>query len=291
MQLTVKESKDAAGLVKIEKENWLNSFFNLFSLEINHWWSSYYWIIQIIAWSVFINGLYVLILLSGQDPSMGGDLVTVFSDELAKLTPDVTKHSILITGIQLFYSMANLVLSLGIIILMQNSVISEKELGTMSWMLSNPVSRKKVILSKFLGNVIHLLLFALVIPAAVFYALIALTTGVFLPLLPFMIGCSFLAVTLVYYTSLLLFLGVVFNSRGPVMMISLFIAFSSALANFLPAVVPLLINLTPMTMGSAGFISLFTENLVPLLIPAGGVFLTSLIFLAVAFFEFERKEF
>jgi hypothetical protein len=122
-----------------------------------------------------------------------------------------------IMALSMFFSFATVAGSIGMIILVQDEIIQEKQSGTAAWILSKPVARPAFIFSKWLSNIIGGLIFIVVLPGVVTAAEIALAGQPATPLLPFVFGAAVVALTLIFYISLVIMSGVLFEQRGPVL--------------------------------------------------------------------------
>jgi ABC-2 type transport system permease protein len=107
--------------------------------------------------------------------------------------------------------------TMGAIVLAQDEIIQEKQLGTAAWILSKPTARSAFILTKLLSNTIVALIFIILVPGIVTLGEIYLATRQVVPLMPFLTGLGIALLTLFFYLSLVILLGVLFESRGPVL--------------------------------------------------------------------------
>ena len=102
----------------------------------------------------------------------------------------------------------------------QDVIIQEKQTGTAAWILSKPADRAAFILSKMVANAIGILVFIIVVPGLILLVEILLVAKLVLPIVPFLTGLGIFLLALIFYLSLVTLLGVLFESRKPVMGIS-----------------------------------------------------------------------
>jgi ABC-2 type transport system permease protein len=110
---------------------------------------------------------------------------------------------------------------------MQGRIIDEKKSGTAAWIMSKPASRPAFILAKWVANVIALLIIIIVVQGAVAYLQMSNFLGSALPVVPFASGMALVGLNMLFYLTLTLMLGTLFNDRGPVIAIPIGILFSA----------------------------------------------------------------
>ena len=192
------------GLVTRTDSGWLAGFGNMLNKELGEWFGTRRWLWQSLIWLVIINGFvgFMLFVLPTIEPA----------EFQSGANPPL--HIVALT---LFFSFAAMGGSIGMIILVQDEIIQEKQTGTAAWILSKPVSRHAFILTKWISNVMGGLIFILTIPAAVTVAEIYLAGQPVTPKLNFLAGVGAVALMLIFYASLVIMLGVLFEQRGPVL--------------------------------------------------------------------------
>jgi ABC-2 type transport system permease protein len=190
------------GLVPARSRSWLGGFGNMLSKELGDWFGTRRWIVQTIIWLVVINGLmaFVMFAVPAIDPESKIDL----AEQLEQ-------------GLTLFFGFAAMFGAIGMIILAQDEIIQEKQTGTAAWILSKPVARSSFVLTKLLSNLVGGLMFILVLPAAIAYGEIYRAAEQALPILPFLSGIGVMLLTLIFYLTLVIMLGTIFEERGPVL--------------------------------------------------------------------------
>jgi len=179
--------------------------------------------------------------------------------------------------------------SIGAIILAQDEVIQEKQSGTAAWILSKPAARQAFILTKLLSNTIGMLVFIVGLPGLVVLGEVFLATHQLVPLVPFLVGAGVVMLALFFYVSLVILLGVLFESRGPVLGITFGIMFGGRLlANFFPQLAYVL----PLGMdGTALSIVMGIPLPAALVWEVISTAVLSIVFILVALWSFQHKEF
>jgi ABC-2 type transport system permease protein len=195
------------------KDSRLSGFGNMFSKEMGDWFHTRRWWTQLTVWFAIINLLMAFILFAAPqiDIAQGGSAPG--ADEQAA------------TGVQIFFTFAVTGGTIGVIIIALDEIVGEKTTGTAAWILSKPLSRVSFVLTKLASDTIGILLFTLLIPGIIAYFEIWLASGQLIPVLPFLTGIAITALTLFFYLTLTIMLGVLFDSRGPVVGISMAVLF------------------------------------------------------------------
>ena len=270
----------------VNERGWRMGFANLLRKENRDWWRTRRWWISTIIWLLLINGIaYAMMWTPMPDPSAPNPMTA----PTVMLSPEAA-----VTG-----ALGNLVVMVGLftpigaIIAMQGSIIDEKKSGTAAWIMSKPVSRTAFIVTKALANSVALLLVSLVIQWVILYALFALR-GSTPPPGPLAFGVALLALNLLFYLTLTLMLGTLFNDRGPVIAIPVGVLFA---AQFLMNNFPTLALLTPWGLifpnGVEPPLALQAMMGMPLttIVPIVATLAWIVIFIGVAIWRFRRDEF
>jgi ABC-2 type transport system permease protein len=269
-------------LLPARGSGWLAGFGNMLGKELGEWFRTRRWLLQLLIWLTIINGfvgflLFVLPMLESTLPGVNTSLEQSFGT----LPPEGL-------GLMMYITVAVLSGTIGAIILAQDEIIQEKQTGTAAWILSKPAARSAFILTKLLSNTIGALIFIVALPGLVTLGEIYLDTHLVVPLVPFLAGAGVIMLTLFFYLSLVILLGVLFESRGPVLGIAFGVMFSGMmLANFIPQIAYVL----PWTMDKIAL-------LVVLGIPLPAMFVSqliaaavlSIVFLLVAVWRFQHIE-
>jgi ABC-2 type transport system permease protein len=190
------------GLVPARSAGLLGGFGNMLSKELGDWFGTRRWLVQAIVWLTIINGLmaFIMFAVPAIDPESKVDM----SEQLSQ-------------GLGLYFGFSAMFCAIGIIILAQDEIIQEKQTGTAAWILSKPVARGSFVLTKLLSNFVGALILIVAVPGAVAYAEIARAAHQAPPLLPFVAGIAAILLALVFYLSMVIMLGTIFEERGPVL--------------------------------------------------------------------------
>ncbi|MEL7561960.1 ABC transporter permease subunit [Dehalogenimonas sp. 4OHTPN] len=209
---------DAADLIPVKAKGWQVGFPNMFKRELERVWNPRAFSIQTLAWLVLLN--FVLAMFIQMDP--GPFTITIFMYVSGVLVP------------------------MGAAVIASGSIIGEKNSGTAAWVLSKPASRTGFIMAKFLAISSGFLTSAVVIQGIVAYAQLSLATKSFVAAGPFIGGMLLLSLAVLFYLSMTLMLGTMFESRMPVMGIPVALVMGqiflslplSDLADWLPYLLP-----------------------------------------------------
>lgn len=258
-------------------EGWARGLGNLLRGELRSWWGTRKWWSLIIIWALAINGILFIVTLGMREEAMS-------------MTDDALFELVMIYNI-----FSGIFAAIGVIVLMQSSVVGEKHSGTAAWVLSKPASRTAFILAKLVANALGVLVTITLVQGVIAYAIISFGTGVTLSPSAYLAGLGVQFINLVYYLTLTLMLGTLFNHRGAVIGIPLALLFFQqsliGLAPFMINVLPYVLTV-PMNDGAdsiAASLMLNTDpfSLIPVLSAAG----FSLLFSGVSLWVFNRQEF
>jgi len=263
-------------LEEIQTQGWSLGLKNLISRENRKWWKTSRWWMQSLIWMLITNGVILLLLFLL--PFITATFEGVNPEDLEDI-PD---------GITAFFSLAAISMPIGVVILLQGSIIDEKALGTAEWVLSKPVSRTAFIVSKLIAHSIGILITYVLLQSAIAYGLISLSQSKMIPIFGFIKGTSLLALLLFFYLTLTLMLEVIFDKRGTVLGVALGAALGGALLiNLFPA----LAFITPFAFSN--MIPVIVQGLTPprflFFLPLISTAFMSLVFLAVAIWRFNHK--
>ncbi|MFX0123208.1 MAG: ABC transporter permease [Candidatus Hodarchaeota archaeon] len=168
-------------LEQITFPRWNQGFNNLFCAELSRWFKKKVFLVRLLLWCGFTNGMAILIWL--QAPTTGVEPVFVF-------------------GI-----FAGLTSSIGITIIMQESIVGEIKSGAASWILSKPITRKSYIFAKWIGNSIGATISMVLAPTLIFYLLYFLFTGELLNLEMFLPVTVVLSLNMLFFLTFTLMMG------------------------------------------------------------------------------------
>ena len=200
-----------AGLQRVTEYGWRSGVSNLMGAAFGSWWRTSTWWIQSLVWTAVINGSLAAVIW-GESP----DDLSVFS----------------LFGVMTMFS------AIAVTIFMQEAIVGEKRSGTAAWVLSKPASRTAFMLSKLVPNAIGVIATMIAIPSLVLLLHFALAS-IEVSIARFALGAAVAALNLLFYLTLTLMLGTLFDSAGPVIAIPLAFAFGqqllgSAVTTFLP---------------------------------------------------------
>ncbi len=270
------------GLLPAKGGGVLAGFGNMLSKELGEWFGTRRWLSQLVLWAIILGGyigslLFVVPMLESANPAFQGMSEKIFLG----MPPEQG-------AVAQFFSMAILVGSIAAIILAQDEVIQEKQSGTAAWILSKPAARPAFILTKLVSNIVGLLIFVVSVPGLVVAVEIYLKTRQLVPVLPFVGGLAVVLLGLVFYTSLVIMLGVVCESRSKVLGIAFGIFFAGTLfKSFIPQIAYIL----PIAMDGIGLSILLGMPLpVMLLSELISVAVLTIVFIVVALWRFQSRE-
>jgi ABC-2 type transport system permease protein len=219
---------------------------------------------------------------------MVGGLITAVA-----LAPDSPPAEELLT---LFAVFVGLFPAVGVIIIMQDTLVGEKREGTAAWVLSKPVTRPVFVLSKVVANSLGMLATMVIVPSILGYAVLAITKDYSTNPLNLLLVMGVIFVSHFFFLALTLMLGTFFNSRGPVIGIPLAILFLQQ--NFI-SILPILRFVLPwnLVVPSENTPTLVMAFLLgtPIqsehLLALGIIFLESLLFIIIGVWRFNQEEF
>jgi ABC-2 type transport system permease protein len=269
-------------LLPVRVSGRLAGFGNLLTKEFGEWFHTRRWLLQLFIWLTIIDGVigflyFVLPVLANMWPNLKPVAENIF----AGLPPEVG-------GAMHYYSIVAMTGTIGTIILTQDAVIREKQSGTAAWILSKPVSRPAFLLTKLLSNTIGTLIFIVALPALIVLGEIFLATQQMVPLLPFLTGTGVVFLALFFYLSLVILLGVLFDSNGSVLGIAFGIMFVGV---FFSKMIPPINYILPVSMDGIALELLQGMPLPGMLISQViATAVLSILFILVALWKFQHKE-
>lgn len=270
-------------LQRVNEWQVLRGFSNLLRKENRAWWGSNRWWINALLWSVGLGGMagFLLFVLPTVTAAQTTKEVVAAGGPVA--------YAIQL-GISVFFRIGSLALALGAIVLSQDLILDEVNNGVTECLLAKPVARRAYILAKLVASALAMLVLLVLLPALVMYLLLSLRTGAAYALVPFLKGTSILAVHTLFYLTLTLMLGTIFNNRAPILGIALGSVMGGTLIG---GIIKPLLYITPWVLGSSTELVVMGRNVVPELVtyPLVATVLWCLIFTMVALVQFQRKEF
>lgn len=196
------------GLQLKQGRGWSRGLHSMVRLEMDQWFGTRRWWVQILIWIAAVDAILFLVMLISRSE---GEAVP-----FSELLP-------------LYSIFGGLSVAIGVCIIMQGAVVGEKSSGTAAWLLSKPITRAAFLTAKMLGNALALTVTAVLVPGLVAFAGITLWSDPGPPLGAFLLGMVVLILSMLYWLSLTLLLGTLFNSRGPVIGIPLVLLLGSQL--------------------------------------------------------------
>jgi len=250
---------------------WTRGLNNMLRGELRAWFHTRKWWTQIIIWAAAINLIFLMVSFSSIDAPVSAQ-VSIFNIFLGLAGP------------------------IGASIILQGAVVGEKKSGTAAWVLSKPISRISFIISKLISNSVGLLVTMILAQGLIAYLITAFVLEVTLPPAGFIAGLGVHLVHILFYISLTLMLGAIFDHTAPVIGIPMAFLFSQ---QFLPSLYPPLLKVLPWLLvmqpdnvsenSIAG--ALMTGTRVPSYLPLFAALVAIVVFIFVALWVFKKQEF
>ena len=199
---------------KVNEWKGLRGFSNLFSKESKAWWDTRRWWINTLLSTVLLGGLIAIMLFAPN-----AEAAEASEAEIAKAGGILAFT--LSVGLSVFFEFGTPMLAIGTIILAQDLTIGEKHSGVAEWLLSKPVTRRAYVLAKVAANALPVLVLIVGLPSILVYGMLTLRIGTPFPALPFLAAVAAMSVHTLFYLTLTLMLGTIYDSRGPILGIAL----------------------------------------------------------------------
>ena len=268
--------------VRVKELNGWRGFTNLLRKENRAWWGTRRWWINALLWPVIICGLLANMLFVPTIANLATDA------DIAR-AGGLTAH-IMLMGLSVFFEFGITALAIGTIVLSQDLIINEKQSGIAEWLLSKPIARRSYILAKLTANALPILILLVGLPSALGYGMLSLRLGEPFPLMPFLSATGIMVLHTLFYLTLTLMLGTLFNSRGPILAFAL----GSVLGgSMLGGLFKPLLYVTPWMLPKVASLTASSQALpaemgiAPLVATA----LWIVVFIIVAMAKFEKTEF
>ena len=282
-------------LLTTNERGWRCGLGNLLRKEHQAWWGTRRWWANALVWFAILNGTMALLMwviptvvpmIALNDPRMPEEQRQTLERDMQDLRDNRDTF-----GLQGFYQMAGLATAIGVMIVAQGAIVGEKQSGTAAWVLSCPVSRSAFVLAKFLALGVGTSIVMVGIQGLLAYTQISLARGEPLEPLPFLGSLGLLGLHLLFYLSLTLMLGTLFDSRAPVIGIPLAVFLGqSVLAGLVGTFVPWLPQFLPHSLTGQA-LSLALEQPLLSYIPIAITSSLSIAFVLAAIQRFTRAEF
>ena len=270
-------STNEALLVPRRTRGWRMGLNSMLSKELAAWWKTRRWWVQCLVALLLLNG--------GLAMNLHG----------SRGTPNAIDNATMA-----FMVTAALFVPVAAVSLAQDTILGEKHSGTAAWVLSKPLRRPAYLLSKLIAHGLGLFVAWVALPAVVVYLqLLEPANGYFTPLrIAGVMGLDYL--NLLFFLTLALMLATFFNGRGPVLGISLVLAWAGPMpfiSTPIQKYAPWLYDVLPWKMlidfNTNQPLSVYLANGRPLptVTPIIATALWCVLFTAVAIWRISRDEF
>jgi ABC-2 type transport system permease protein len=252
----------------------LRGFGTLLRRENQKWWTIRRALTRTAVWVFLLNGLLFLALF-------------VFPNMTDPQGNRVIDENPLQMGSDMFAGLAAVGLAIGVIVVMQDTLIEEKQLGTVAWVLSKPISRTAFLSAKLVANVIGLLLLMVLPTALAAYGLFQLYEPGAITLPNMAAMTAVISLHALFYLTLALLMGTLTNSRGLLLAVTL----GSLLGGGLVPV-EALVKISPWQLQRVGVMLLHGQPIDTIgTTMIGATVVWCLLFLVTAVWRFEHTEF
>jgi len=270
-------STSEALLVPRRERGWRMGLASMLGKELAAWWRTRRGWVQCLMALLVLNGSLALNLNSNKGSTNAVENAT----------------TALIITVGLWVPLV--AVSLG-----QDSILGEKHSGTAAWVLSKPLRRPAYVLAKLIADGLGLFVAWVVLPGVgVYLQLLKPANGYFTPLrVAGVMGLDYL--TLLFFLTLALMLATFFNGRGPVLGISLALAWAGPMpfiSEPIQKYAPWLYDVLPWKLlidfNTNRPLAMYLANGRPLptVIPIIATALWCVLFTAVAIWRMSREEF
>lgn len=272
-------------LQRIEGSGWRVGLGNMLRKELGEWWGTRTWLVHAIIWTLILNGLLAALLWT--TPTPPPDMT---AEEIAAME---AATDIAIDGLEVFLVMAGMATAVGVVIIGQGMLLDEKHSGTLEWVLSKPVSRAAILVSKLIANGLGILVIMIALQGVIAYVQLA-AAGSDIAALPFAAALLLVGLSDLFYLTLTLLLGVVAKGRGAVLGIPLALIFGYQIVL---GIVPQLATIMPWKLttpiGPEGAVALQVATQQPNIDPLPIVITAAwcVLFTGVAIWRFGKQEF
>jgi len=260
----------------VHEKGWRRGLGNLLQGEYSAWFKSSRWWKHIILWFLVINVMMmIMVIASAQEAKKGSE------------GPPL----LLMYGV-----FGGLFVAFGVMVVMQQVLVREKRSGTAAWVLSKPVTRTAFVVSRLAVNSIAILLTAVIVPGVVVYITLGLFSDLgWLSPLGFFAALMIVALNMFYWITLVLMMGTLSDSSSVVIAvpIALFFVFTygTGLVHQLIYISPLMLIFSPDERIKPLTISFISGDPVFSWLPLILTVVSSVIFIGVAIWRFNRQEF
>jgi ABC-2 type transport system permease protein len=266
----------------------LQGFRNLLSKENRLWWRTNRWWMQTLIWLAITNG--ILFMVIGVAPKMENS-----ADQTSNTQSGELQQPLDILGLTVFLKIAGIATAIGVAVLAQDTLIGEKQSGTAAWVLSKPVSRSAVVLSKVVSHAFGIFMTMVIIQGGFAYLIIYFITGKAFPVLPYLGALGIFFISLLFWLTMAIMLSSLSNSRGmaiglPLFLILGFIIFME-IAPWTADIMPWSLTNAIGATRPAMAVSLVLGEPIPTLAPLIGTLIGCLVFAIIGMWRFQKEEF
>ena len=177
---------------KVTNRGIFSGLGNLISMETGRWIRTHRWLTNIL---IYLSTFQFFILSS-------------ILPNPYRLYPQI--------GIGQLINLVPIFVPIAVVVLLQNEVIKERELGTMAWVLTSPVNRSTFIVAKYLVNILWALILTVVIEFASCWFLFPILSQSLPPLGVYLASMGVNMLYALFFINLAMMLGCFLKSRGPV---------------------------------------------------------------------------
>jgi ABC-2 type transport system permease protein len=211
-----------SSMIPVRGSGWSRGLENVLGGELKGWFATRRWWVRLIIWTCSINLIYFIVALS---------------------TP--ASRATMETTLLLFNIFMGLAGPVGVSIVMQSAVVGEKRSGTAAWVLSKPVSRMAFIMAKLIGNGVGIAVTMVLAQGLIAYLISTLMLNFSLSITGFLAALGVHLVNVLFYLTMVLMLGTIFEQTGPVIGIPLAFLF---VQNISMSFYPPLARIVPWTL-------------------------------------------
>jgi ABC-2 type transport system permease protein len=270
-------------LQRVDEKEGLRGFANLKQKENRNWRGTRRWWVNLLLWTVLLCGLSAVMLFAPNDEvSQASQTDIAQAGGLLAYT--------LWVGLTVFFEFGGPMVAIGTIIQAQDLILTERQNGLMEWLLSKPVTRRAYILAKIGANMPSLWLLMIGLPAGVLYGMLSLRIGEAFSVGPFLAAIGIITVHMLFYFTLTLMLGTIFNQRAAILGIALGSVLGGGLLGNL---IQPLYYVTPWMLPKIAWMTI-TGQMIPSglgIAPLATSLLWIFVFTGVAIAKFEKIEF
>ncbi|MEQ8673763.1 MAG: ABC transporter permease subunit [Aggregatilineales bacterium] len=200
-----------------ERNHVLMGFMPLINKELGELLRPRSLLIQLLGWTLFLNGFLLVTLLV---PREFVDRPELEPAERAELMEFISGPE---TPVMVFFLITGMAMAIAAVVTLQDAIIQEKQTGTAAWILSKPVTRLSFIMSK-LGGHLFRLVFIIVLPQTLLAFVQLRLIGEFdINLASYLMALPMLLLFVLSFSTLTLMLGTWFESRAYIIGIPFFL--------------------------------------------------------------------